>query len=366
MNTTLDAALLYHDMGLSTIPLAPGEKRPPKRFAWKQFQRRLPTVHELRDWHDRTDFGIAVVCGKVSGGLVVRDFDKPGAYQRFRDRNPDLCRILPAVVTGRPGGVHLWARCKDVDHHDLADGELRGEGHYVAAPDSLHASGTRYRWFHDLTGIPEIADPAILIGTSRKRHHTPSVLSPYTPPEKAFPPLLCVLGTPERAIAETLPPFFGTRNHSILRFCRALKALFPAATSDDVLPYVQEWHRQALPTIRTKDFRTTWQEFRHAYRQTRRGGNGPTWETVMQVASQIDTPLNTPAQRLRNLCLALHQVHGGASFPLSCRMAASYLEVAYKYAAKLIESMVQTGALRITRTYPLKLRRAHEYRLVTP
>src|SRR5262245_6372733 len=219
-------------MGISTIPLAPGQKNPPRRFRWKEFQQRRPTEGELCDWHQGTDFGIAIICGQVSGGLVVRDFDKAGAYERFRDRHPDLCKSLPAVATAR--GAHLY--CRAIGRQDtlwLIDGELRGEGAYVVAPPSVHPTGIPYRWFHPIgDNIPTVADISPFTGrqhrqaTKRRdlegREESPHIPTNHyycvTPPSQLHPD-----GVFAGAIATTLPTCFGQRNACLLRLCRQLK-----------------------------------------------------------------------------------------------------------------------------------------------
>lgn len=367
-STTLEMALKYNSLGISTIPLAPTSKHPPRGFRWKQYQERRPTITELHDWHDRTEFGLAVICGKVSGGLIVRDFDKPGAYERFRHSNSALCNRLPAVATGRPGGVHLYARSARTEHYDLSDGELRGEGHYVAAPNSVHHSGIRYRWFHPLIDIPTIDDPSVLIGSAHRKSAHRSPDGAPTPLSLRDTQLLCPTaglgGAVASAISSTLPKRYGTRNICLLAFCRLLRGLYPSAKPDEMLPYVQAWHQQALPMICTKDFETTWREFQCAFPRTRRGGGGPLWRSAVATADQLDLPENTDHARLVRLCLALHQVHGGAAFPLGCRKAAEYLGIGHDAAARMLDSLVARGMLQISKTYPKNARRANEYRFV--
>jgi len=102
-------------------------------------------VDALRDVLERPDAtGVAIICGAISGGLVVCDFDDDRAYARWVTSNYALAETLPSVKTSR--GYHLYARCDDKKTRTLADGELRGEGAYVVAPPSLHPTGWRYEW----------------------------------------------------------------------------------------------------------------------------------------------------------------------------------------------------------------------------
>jgi biotin operon repressor len=95
----------------------------------------------------------------VSGDLAVRDFDVTGAYERWRDENETLARELPTVKTAR--GFHVYARSPDLRFRKLPDGEWRTEGHYVAAPPSLHPRGVRYTWVIEppRDGIGLLVDP---------------------------------------------------------------------------------------------------------------------------------------------------------------------------------------------------------------
>jgi len=97
MSACLDAALRYLGLGLSVIPIEPRGKAP--LVPWKEFQGRRPTRALVVNWYRRwPDAGVAVVCGRISG-LVVLDADP---------RNGDgLARIehrLPPTPTAGTGG----------------------------------------------------------------------------------------------------------------------------------------------------------------------------------------------------------------------------------------------------------------------
>jgi len=81
MNETLEYALFYVSYDLSVIPLKPGEKVPIVR--WEKYQQEAPTIDEIRKWFEGANNNIAIVCGKVSGNLVVIDFDDTEIYEKF-------------------------------------------------------------------------------------------------------------------------------------------------------------------------------------------------------------------------------------------------------------------------------------------
>jgi hypothetical protein len=142
----LDAALNYLQLGFSVIPTRPGDKRPV--VAWGDYQRRRPTRAELISWWRRwPTSGVALVCGHVSGFVVV-DFDP-----RNGEGLPALAGRLPITPTAETGGggQHFYFRLVPDERIPKIAGLLRGvdlqsSSSYVVAPPSLHASGHHYRW----------------------------------------------------------------------------------------------------------------------------------------------------------------------------------------------------------------------------
>lgn len=106
-------------------------------------------------WAGFPDANIGITTGDASG-IVVVDIDiKAGGditlddlQRRFGALEPTWC-----VETGS-GGIHLYYRMPDADVRNSAGMigpgiDVRGNGGYVVAPPSLHASGERYRWSRD-------------------------------------------------------------------------------------------------------------------------------------------------------------------------------------------------------------------------
>lgn len=152
----LKTVLDYHRRGWCIIPIVAGTKVPPKGFRWKRYQAERPDEATVRGWFSNGERrGVAVVLGGVSGGLICRDFDQMGSYERWMAEHPDLARKLPTVETGRPGR-HVYATADTSEIRqasptgaaiiDLRDGKLRGGG-YCLLPPSPYENGTiRYRW----------------------------------------------------------------------------------------------------------------------------------------------------------------------------------------------------------------------------
>jgi hypothetical protein len=79
-----DAARTYTGTGLSVVPVRLVDKLPwaallPKNRAgdrvWSPFQAHIPNDDWVRDWFLKGNACMALVCGRVSGGLELIDFD---------------------------------------------------------------------------------------------------------------------------------------------------------------------------------------------------------------------------------------------------------------------------------------------------
>lgn len=146
MGAVFEAAWAYVQAGLSVVPVrGDGSKAP--AVAWKKYQKERPTKGVLESWFADDRLGVAIVCGSVSGGLEVIDFDDAELFEPWaaevRRRAPGLLDLLPVVRTPS-GGMHVYYRTKCPSGNlKLASGEdqktrveTRGEGGYVLAPGS--------------------------------------------------------------------------------------------------------------------------------------------------------------------------------------------------------------------------------------
>lgn len=140
------AAFLVNHWRFSVVPIRQGGKKAAIR--WEELQRRRPTEPELKRWFVRPDTPMAIICGAISG-IVVVDADSPEAVEWARANLPDT----PLKVTTRKG-QHLYYRHPGTPVPNRArirtqDGQLkldiRGDGGYVLAPHSQHPDGGSYR-----------------------------------------------------------------------------------------------------------------------------------------------------------------------------------------------------------------------------
>jgi len=139
----------YLSIGCSVIPLREG-KLP--AVQWKEFQERKAERTELMKWFVDSGWGMAIVCGKVSGNLVRIDFDDPADYAELKSKFP----ITPTFKSQRKGGgygmllrstetVPLLPQKTFKDYPKL---EVRGEGGITVVPPT-----PGYEWLGQFTAI---------------------------------------------------------------------------------------------------------------------------------------------------------------------------------------------------------------------
>ncbi|MCG6942708.1 MAG: bifunctional DNA primase/polymerase [Thiohalocapsa sp.] len=146
----MKAALDYRRLGWSVIPIESRGKRP--LLHWQVYQHRQPHATEVAEWFRQwPGANLAIVTGAVSG-LVVLDLDPrhggDAGLEALERRRGAIAETVEVRTGG--GGRHLYFyHAGDVVHNrvGIAPGvDLRGDGGYVVAPPSVHASGEAYRW----------------------------------------------------------------------------------------------------------------------------------------------------------------------------------------------------------------------------
>jgi hypothetical protein len=166
------------------------------------------------------------------------------------------------------------------------------------------------------------------------------------------------------------------RHDMIFRLCRVLKGMpdYAATSADELRPIVQEWHKAALPVIRTKPFGETWRDFVSAWGLVRYPAGctlAGVREHLLRVVPDLPRADREEAGLLRLDILAelLQQKAGDGSFPLSCRKAGELCGISKSLANRLINRLVATGSLVCTSEGQRGSRpglRAAEYRYVVP
>ncbi len=329
---TLDVALSYYDRGWSIIPILPGTKKP-ACASWKAFQTNRADSDQIREWFREREASLAVICGSVSNNLVIRDFDRLDGYEQWSIQNPELAQSLPTVETAR--GRHVYCRAALDRIITLDDGELRGNG-YCLAPPSIHPSGVLYRWLVPLTSdLPTInlQDFACNSENTENTCHELSEVAEFS--ELSESSEFSKLHGVRVAIRRCLPPGPGHRERKLFELCRELQAIpeCNAIKVKDLEPIVWEWHRLALPYIRTKPFTESWFDFRRAWEKVKfPAGTDPVGEAFSR-ALQREVPHSCRHYDLERvvtlikLCVELQAVAGSKPFYLDCRTAGRLLGV---------------------------------------
>lgn len=208
------AALAYLEAGLSFIPISADQTKQPAfellpkvpsenggrpRGRWSIFRERQPAVKEVSrwfsDWSSGCEYGLAIIGGRISGGLEIIDIDtidlvEPWA-RAVQERCPGLIDRLVRVQTPRPG-MHVYFRCEAAAGNcklartaTRSPGEekwkpktvieVKGEGGYCLAPPSpaaCHPTGRCYEFVGDLdlTMVPNITpeERQVLFDTARQ------------------------------------------------------------------------------------------------------------------------------------------------------------------------------------------------------
>jgi hypothetical protein len=168
MLTPFEAALSYAKRGWFVLPLASvsdGEctcghedcGSPGKHPRTKNGLLDATTNEaQIRRWWSRwPEANVGIRTGAESG-LVVLDIDQRGdgygSLTKLQSIFGDLPRT-PAVATGG-GGMHFYFAHPGgkVESRKIAPGvDVKGDGGYVVAVPSVHASGKRYEWWTTTT-----------------------------------------------------------------------------------------------------------------------------------------------------------------------------------------------------------------------
>jgi hypothetical protein len=244
-NAALDQALALWRRGLSVIPIPaprpgvpagrPGDGKVPA-IAWREFQDRRATEDEIRVWF-RTPQNIAVVTGAVSG-VVVIDADDAAAVQWCIHRLP-----YTPWQTQTARGFHLWyqhpgVRVGNRAQLDTGAGRLavdvRGDGGFVIAPGSIHASGYVYRGAGDWTRLcAEL--PRFWRGWLQRPKPATALRSPATLPAGD------VIERARKYLASIRPPTIGAASdvQTLSAACRLVRGF--ALSETDAIALLWEW-----------------------------------------------------------------------------------------------------------------------------
>jgi hypothetical protein len=361
----LAQALYYAGLGWSIIPVA--GKKP--IGLWTPFQSAPADEQTLRRLFAKKGItGLAVILGKVSGGLAVRDFDRADSYNAWAAAHPEEAARMPTVKTAQ--GYHVYGHLEFEEYKTLpdGDGELRADsGHYVVLPPSQHPSGAIYNWQiplpEDISLLPVL--PASLRPSHqeqsgpRRRGCLPK--QPQQPKEH----IACVPCSVADAIEATLPKGPRQRNRKLFQLARRLKGIVPDATPAELQTFVTVWYERALPVIRTKDFAETWSDFQIAWMEVKVPWGASIKQAYAAALAAPEVPIDGMAKLgvLAALCRELQRVSKGTFF-LSVRMVQSLFSVGRMTAWRWLKALEVHGVIRLIVKDTKRSEKASEWRFL--
>jgi hypothetical protein len=208
----IDTALLAVAQGLCVVPPREDGTKAPDAPSWKEFQTRRPSRDELNAWYKgNARHGVGLVCGDISGGLELFEFEHAAIEQGMDARLFEIMRDIGEehlanqlldgyVERSASGGLHFLYRCpitrteklaSTAEHRTLI--ETKGEGGYViVAPSHGPVSPHDGAW-EQVTGtlatIPTITaeQRSTLHRVARLLDQTPTPELRYTRPTNTTP-----------------------------------------------------------------------------------------------------------------------------------------------------------------------------------
>lgn len=255
----LQAALDYAARGWSVLPVA-GKK--PSIGEWRQFQQRRAAPADIYRWARAGQLtGVAVVCGRISG-LVVVDLDGDEACDVFARAWPQLLDTY-TVQTGSGHGLHLYLTGATTPPTTRAPGyELRADGCYVVAPPSPGV-GRPYTVLHQAP-LLDVPDFAPLIDWIRSKQSKPPTPAPAAGGQAArrSNPSAWARAALEGECASVKRAGDGTRNNALYRAALKMGSLIAAGALDEftvtnelfaaaTMYRAGDGDKQALRTIRS-------------------------------------------------------------------------------------------------------------------
>jgi len=158
--TTTAVALAYAALELSVIPL---DGKRPALNSWTRYQQERADEQTIRGW---TFGNIGIVCGRVSGNLVVLDLDGAAGYAAFAATFPTLAQTY-TVASGGGVGRHVYFYADHLPpsvkamNTPIGHLEVCGDGRQVVAPPSIHPITRQPYWVEqplDILRVPNLDD----------------------------------------------------------------------------------------------------------------------------------------------------------------------------------------------------------------
>lgn len=148
---SLQDAIEYGKFGWAVFPLLPRSKAPACPSGFHDAVKDEAAIRAL--WANRTNLNLGIATGDISGFWVL-DIDSDKGGEEALSALEEKYGSLPETATSNTGGggKHYLFRVPNGTKIPCTIGKLgkgidtRGNGGYIAAPPSVHPSGTQYEW----------------------------------------------------------------------------------------------------------------------------------------------------------------------------------------------------------------------------
>jgi len=162
----------YVERGWSCVPVPYQKKKP--IMPWKALQERMPGTTELTAWAAMEKTNVALICGVLSGIIVV-DVDSDEGLAELHKHG--FIPSTPQVKTAH--GMHFYFEHPGVELRNrtrfVSGVDLRGDGGYIIAPPSVHETGHVYSWTVSPDEVPLASCPEwllLLLQETKAEQHT--------------------------------------------------------------------------------------------------------------------------------------------------------------------------------------------------
>jgi len=153
------AVKIFFNEGINVVP-ARADRKYPSSSAWKKYQTTKYPVDKLIEFIETKELPrVGIITGKVSGNLIVIDFDSIELANQFltelKKSNEELLKKLLGTWVVRTGkGMHFYLKLAKADERLLQTRhykgiDIQGEGAFVMAPPSFYRIGE----FEEIGGI---------------------------------------------------------------------------------------------------------------------------------------------------------------------------------------------------------------------
>jgi archaellum biogenesis ATPase FlaH len=265
-NQILKAALRYCDMGFSIIPI--GENKRPLLAEWKPYQEVCATKEQVEKWFEQfPQANIGIITGKVSN-IVVIDVD---------DKDADISGLIPTAIAQTGRGFHYYYSHPGFPVHCgilRTKIDIKGDGGYVIAPPSLHASGRHYEWVchPDDVGFADL--PQWVFGENGKQKINQVENNPQT----------------ENKVYE------GQRNDKATRFAGKLLHALPREDWELGWSLIQKWNqKRCVPPLPESELRRTFDSISGRENKRQDGKGATEWEIkTMQLSELVKMDFPNP------------------------------------------------------------------------